>query len=687
MKSRLRWTLAGLLVVGLGGAVAVRVMTLGPSVLAIDRVSTMPFVPPEAAAGPLAFTIFQEGAGIRVEQAALRPRPAARRVGFWKMEGHEIGLVRGFRQGIRDHVDPFWLGRGTAAGDFDGDGWDDIAFGTSVGPVLYRNRGGWFELVPQTDKSLDALDLFAVAFIDWNNDGALDFFFTTFGQGNYWVRNEGGNLDFSRRERLPNGDAVVTASPAFADLGGKGWLDVINGNVALGVLTGTNEYGKGRAATILWHKGDELREEVIGEPSGETFATLVTDLNADGRPDIYMARDYDAPDTVLLGEDGGTFRAVTARDGMIRQTPTFSRAVDSGDLNNDLVPDLVLSGTLGHKHGNRVAPIDEVDFVDYSRGSWGIATCNGIKDTVMRQNCVANRSGDYLRPKAVPDASKRKIAACHQGGAGEREVCELENLWLLTSYDEMTKDCTLLTLSPRLAKVCAVLAQKGKFIEQGDFPNAIPQRDDAFVLLGRGGAFHNINLNDQDVAFDHPGGSTWNSRIADLDQDGWQDILNAEGALHQNDWGWNVYMHNVRGERFEQKQFSHSLVDDFALFSFALVDIDRDGDLDVIGNSSMGPVQVYINQTQGHGFCVSLRDMKGNRFGIGARVTIAYSGGHQMREIKASGGYMSFDPLVAHFGLGETATVDSITVRWPDGVESAVAGPFKVETEIRVTRL
>ena len=85
---------------------------------------------------------------------------------------------------------------------------------------------------------------------------------------------------------------------------------------------------------------------------------------------------------------------------------------------------------------------------------------------------------------------------------------------------------------------------------------------------------------------------------------------------------------------------------------------------------------------------VSLNDGKGNRSGIGAKVFIRMAGGtgQQMREIKASGGYMSFDAPVAHFGLGQTDHVEEIRVRWRDGTETVLPGPFAAGYHYRVER-
>ena len=59
---------------------------------------------------------------------------------------------------------------------------------------------------------------------------------------------------------------------------------------------------------------------------------------------------------------------------------------------------------------------------------------------------------------------------------------------------------------------------------------------------------------------------------------------------------------------------------------------------------------------------------------------------HQIREIKSGGGFLSFDPLVAHFGLGKFEWVEEIEVQWPDGESTRVEGPFAAGARYRIDR-
>ena len=108
-----------------------------------------------------------------------------------------------------------------------------------------------------------------------------------------------------------------------------------------------------------------------------------------------------------------------------------------------------------------------------------------------------------------------------------------------------------------------------------------------------------------------------------------------------------------------------------------LADFDLDGDLDIITHPfQLTPVLWRNDAPKGAGFEVALDDRRShNRYGIGARVEIrSPDGRRQVREIKGSGGYASYDAPAAFFGLGDWPGVASIKVLWPDGESSVVEG-------------
>jgi len=640
-------------------------------------------------APPLTFENVSNVNGVAITRAALVPQtPNAESPHFVQHEGPELGLTGGFRYGVRDYSDPFWIGRGTAAGDFNGDGWQDIALGSNDGVELYINRGGRFEAYPLQDATDNHLMVYAVAFVDFDNDGALDLFITTFNHGNFVIYNRNGEFNYAHRVAVPNNKAVLTVSPAFADIDGNGLLDVVNGNMALGVVTGSHQMLAGRANSIVFNGGAELRDVALESDSGETMSTLVSDLNDDGIPDIVFSNDFIVPDKILLGTGAG-FKAMDASSGFIAKTPYFSMSADTGDFDNDLKLDFLTMGTTGIAKGVGAAPIDGVAPNVYTQPKWQPQTCAGIQDITRRQQCEKIRNSDFLAE--THPAKQVEVEQCKAlGDPHEVQGCLLVAMWHLITNNAPAGDCDQrFGHDPLIQQVCEILKSRGRLIVAGESANAIEQVDKNFVYRFDGQHLVDINA-DNGKAFDHPGGWTWNGKFVDLDNDGWQDVFNADGAVRKGGYGWNVFMKNIDGKRFEQKQFSYNLVDDFGLYSFVLVDINNDGALDIVGNGAVGPVRVFENKATANNrsVAISLRDGRGNQFGVGAKIYISYGDGtqQQMREIKAGGGYLSFDAPIAYFGLGDANTVAQIRVRWRDGSETVHEGPFAAGYQYRIAR-
>src|SRR3989442_1548768 len=104
----------------------------------------------------------------------------------------------------------------------------------------------------------------------------------------------------------------------------------------------------------------------------------------------------------------------------------------------------------------------------------------------------------------------------------------------------------------------------------------------------------------------------------------------------------------------------------------AYVDLDNDGALDLVVNNLNAPATVYRNRVRdldsaGHHYLtVALRGAGANTGGIGAKVIVTARGTHQLVEVMPTRGFESSVDPRAHFGLGTTSRVDSLTVIWPD---------------------
>ncbi len=104
----------------------------------------------------------------------------------------------------------------------------------------------------------------------------------------------------------------------------------------------------------------------------------------------------------------------------------------------------------------------------------------------------------------------------------------------------------------------------------------------------------------------------------------------------------------------------------------AYADFDNDGDLDFMISNHGGPAQLFANS--GHPdnrwLAVRLRGDRSTREGVGARIRVVAGGVTSMQEVGSQSSYLSQNSLVAHFGVGTSAVVDTVEVRWPSGLTS-----------------
>jgi hypothetical protein len=101
----------------------------------------------------------------------------------------------------------------------------------------------------------------------------------------------------------------------------------------------------------------------------------------------------------------------------------------------------------------------------------------------------------------------------------------------------------------------------------------------------------------------------------------------------------------------------------------AVGDLDNDGDVDVVVNNMDGSPTLLANQqrTARHWIAVRAAAPAGNRFAIGARVTISAGGVRQVREVRSGGSFLSQNDLRTYFGLGDYGGPVDVDIRMPGG--------------------
>jgi hypothetical protein len=175
--------------------------------------------------------------------------------------------------------------------------------------------------------------------------------------------------------------------------------------------------------------------------------------------------------------------------------------------------------------------------------------------------------------------------------------------------------------------------------------------------------------------------SGWGVRFFDYDNDGWKDLMIAQGhdldtieltaptlryrehlLLAHNDRGKGFTdVSNESGEVFQQNWVGRGL---------ATGDLDNDGRLDAVVTTNDGPAYLLHNEiaTNNHWLLLKLVGHKSNRDAIGAQIKISTSDGPQYAMVTTAGSYLSSGDKRVHFGLGKQTQVSTIEIRWPSGI-------------------
>ena len=100
--------------------------------------------------------------------------------------------------------------------------------------------------------------------------------------------------------------------------------------------------------------------------------------------------------------------------------------------------------------------------------------------------------------------------------------------------------------------------------------------------------------------------------------------------------------------------------------SSVMLDLDGDGDLDIVTNEFNSEPQVLVSNLPAkrpvHWLGVALAGTASNRNGLGATVRVPAGGRVLTQWHDGKSGYLSQSVLPLYFGLGEAATVDRVEV-------------------------
>jgi hypothetical protein len=170
---------------------------------------------------------------------------------------------------------------------------------------------------------------------------------------------------------------------------------------------------------------------------------------------------------------------------------------------------------------------------------------------------------------------------------------------------------------------------------------------------------------------------SWGANWADFDHDGDLDLYVSNGDLNPNCVPMADFYFENNNNTFTDKARAMGLSDYGVGRGSVIFDLENDGDMDILVVNQKPvydyPVpsitKLYRNDAaKGNWLKVALRGHYAESMGIGSRVTVVAGGRRMMREIDGGGSsHLSQNSTIAHFGLADAATVDSVIVTWTGG--------------------
>jgi hypothetical protein len=522
-------------------------------------------------------------------------------------------------------------GNGIAAADVDGDGLPDLYFVNQVGGnELWKNLGGgrFRNITAAAGVSIPGRISVAASFADIDNDGDEDLYVTTVRGGNLLFENDGhGHFrDITRQAGV--GLTAHSSGSTFVDYNNDGLVDLLVCNV--GQYTSNAKGAQGQYVG--------LPDAFSGHMYPERFEHPVLFRN--------------------LGK--GRFRDVTAEVGL----KPHGWCGDAGfaDLNEDGWPDLYFLNMMGANHyfeNRRGRSFVEKTDQYFPKTSWGAMGLRFFDyDNDGRMDLFVTDMHSDMYESIAPEKEKLKNQA-HQ-----------EESYLMGPPE--------------------------KFV----FGNSL---------------YHNVGKTPFEEVSDSMGVENywpWGPSSGDLNADGWEDLFIASSMNFPFRYGINSVLLNNRGKKFLDAEFllgveprrdgrTHTpwfqmdcskpppdprgimheicanqtgpvtVMAPLGSRSAVILDLDGDGDLDIVTNDFNSQPQILISdlaqRREISWLQVKLVGTASNHDGLGAVVSVQTRERTYVKYNDGKSGYLSQSSLPLYFGLGEKPEIRQVEVRWPSG--------------------
>ena len=445
---------------------------------------------------------------------------------------------------------------------------------------------------------------------DFNNDGMIDIFTTSYGtedQCTLFFNTGNGFEDVTNKAGL-NG-ILSGLNSLHADYNNDGYLDIL---ILRGAWLGSSG---NHPNSLLRNNGDGTFTDVTKSSGILSFYPTQTaswaDVNNDGYLDLFIGNEYN-PCELFINQGNGKFLEQSKKYNL-NQINGFVKGVVFGDINNDQWPDLFVS-VLGGK--NFLFKNEFGVFSDISKNA-------GIEDPSFSFPCwIWDVNNDGLNDIFVASYDSRNLS--NLNGDFLKEI-------------------------------------EGRIVDSEKSKLFINNGDETFK---ESSVDFNIDISMYAMG----------SNFGDIDNDGWLDFYIGNGSPQLASSIPNRMFRNLYGDRFEEVTLTGRFGHIQKGHGVGFADLDNDGDQDlyaVMGGAYEGdtaPNVCFENPISENNWVVfKLIGKSSNRGAIGSLLTVELENGRKIYRNINTGGSFGSSSLQSEIGLGKSKSIKKLSINWPGG--------------------